>query len=89
MSISKEKYLELKPMYDFQRKKQYNKEKLQKAIEIVFENPEVLMEEIWSKMQEQDMVEVPKDWVPKDDSLKIEGEEYCTITIQIKIEKVI
>ena len=75
MSIFKEKYLELKPMYDFQRKKQYNKEKLQKAIEIVFENPEVLMEEIWSKMQEQDMVEVPKDWVPKDDSLKIEGEE--------------
>ena len=75
MPISKEKYLELKPMYDFQRKKQYNKEKLQKAIEVVFENPEVLMEEIWSKMQEQDMVEVPKNWVPKDDSLKIEGEE--------------
>ena len=75
MPISKEKYLELKPMYDFQRKKQYNKEKLQKAIEIAFENPEVLIEEIWSKMQEQDMVEVPKDWVPKDDSLKIEGEE--------------
>ena len=75
MPISKEKYLELKPMYDFQRKKQYNKEKLQKAIEIVFENPEVLIEEIWSKMQEQDMVEVPKDWVTKDDSLKIEGEE--------------
>ena len=75
MPISKEKYLELKPMYDFQRKKQYNKEKLQKAIEIVFENPEVLTEEIWSKMQEQDMVEVPKNWVPKDDNLKIEGEE--------------
>ena len=72
MPISKEKYLELKPMYDFQRKKQYNKEKLQKAIEIVFENPEVLIEEIWSKMQEQDMVEVPKDWVPKDENLKIE-----------------
>tara|TARA_B100000524_G_scaffold262687_1_gene143266 strand:+ start:507 stop:734 length:228 start_codon:yes stop_codon:yes gene_type:complete len=75
MPISKEKYLELKPMYDFQRKKQYNKEKLQKAIEVVFENPEVLMEEIWSKMQEQDMVEVPNDWVPKDENLKIEGEE--------------
>ena len=75
MPISKEKYLELKPLYDFQRKKEYNKEKLQKAIEVVFENPEVLMEEIWSKMQEQDMVEVPNDWVPKDDSLKIEGEE--------------
>ena len=75
MSISKEKYLELKPMYDFQRKKQYNKEKLQKAIEVVFENPEVLIEEIWSKMKEQDMIEVPNDWIPKDDSLKIEGEE--------------
>ena len=75
MPISKEKYLELKPMYDFQRKKQYNKEKLQKAIEVVFENPEVLMEEIWGKMQEQDMVEVPNDWVPKDENLKIEGEE--------------
>jgi len=75
MPIPRQKYKELKAMYDFQRKKQYNKEKLQKAIEIVFENPEVLMEEIWSKMQEQDMVEVPKDWVPKDDSLKIEGEE--------------
>ena len=75
MPIPKEKYKELKAMFDFQRKKQYNKEKLQKAIEIVFENPEVLTEEIWSKMQEQDMVEVPKNWVPKDDSLKIEGEE--------------
>ena len=75
MPIKRKVYLELKAMYDFQRKKEYNKEKLQKAIEIVFENPEVLIEEIWSKMQEQDMVEVPKDWVPKDDSLKIEGEE--------------
>ena len=75
MPIKKKVYLELKAMYDFQRKKEYNKEKLQKAIEIVFENPEAIIEEIWSKMQEQDMVEVPKDWVPKDDSLKIEGEE--------------
>ena len=75
MPIKRKVYLELKAMYDFQRKKEYNKEKLQKAIEIVFENPEAIIEEIWSKMQEQDMVEVPNDWVPKDDSLKIEGEE--------------
>ena len=75
MSISKEKYLELNPMYDFQIKKQYNKEKLKKAIDMIFENPDVLFEEIWGKMQEQDMVEAPNDWVPKDDSLKIEGEE--------------
>ena len=75
MPIKKKIYLELKAMYDFQRKKEYNKEKLQKAIEIVFENPEAIIEEIWSKMQEQDMVEVPNDWVPKDENLKIEGEE--------------
>ena len=75
MPIPRQKYKELKAMYDFQRKQAYNKEKVRKAVEIMFEHPEVLMEEIWSKMQEQDMVEVPKDWVPKDDSLKIEGEE--------------
>ena len=75
MPISKEKYLELKPMYDFQRKKEYNKEKLKKALDMIFENPDVLFEEIWGKMQEQDMVEAPNDWIPKDDSLKIEGEE--------------
>ena len=75
MPIKKKIYLELKAMYDFQRKKEYNKEKLKKAIDMIFENPEVLFEEIWGKMQEQDMVEAPKDWVPKDDSLKIEGEK--------------
>ena len=75
MSISKEKYLELKPMYDFQRKKQYNKEKLKKAIDIMFDHPEVMFEDLWSKMKEDEMVDVPSDWVPKDDKLKIEGEE--------------
>ena len=75
MPISKEKYLELKPMYDFQRKKQYNKEKLKKAIDIMFDHPEVMFEDLWSKMKDEDMVEAPKDWVPKDDKLKIEGEE--------------
>ena len=73
--ISKEDYERLKPYYDFQRKKEYNKEKLKKAIDMIFENPDVLFEEIWGKMQEQDMVEAPNDWIPKDDSLKIEGEE--------------
>ena len=75
MMILKEEYEKLKPYYDFQRKKEYNKEKLKKAIDMIFENPDVLFEEIWGKMQEQDMVEAPKDWVPKDDSLKIEGEK--------------
>ena len=73
--IEKKDYERLKEYYDFQRKKEYNKEKLKKAIDMIFENPDVLFDEIWGKMQEQDMVEAPNDWVPKDDSLKIEGEE--------------
>ena len=75
MTIPKKEYKELKAMYDFQRKKQYNKEKLKKAIDIMFDHPEVMFEDLWSKMKDEDMVEAPKDWVPKDDKLKIEGEE--------------
>jgi hypothetical protein len=26
-------------------------------------------------MKEEEMIEAPKDWVPQDDKLKIEGEE--------------
>ena len=41
----------------------------------MFDHPEVMFEDLWSKMKDEDMVEAPKDWVPKDDKLKIEGEE--------------
>ena len=75
MTIPKQKYKELKPMYDFQRKVEYNKEKLRKAVEVMLEEPDVLFDDIWSRMKEEEMQEVPKDWVPKDDKLKIEGEE--------------
>ena len=75
MPIPKQKYKELKPMYDFQRKIEYNKEKLRKAVAVMLEEPDVLFDDIWSRMKEEEMQEVPKDWVPKDDKLKIEGEE--------------
>ena len=75
MPIPRQKYEELKAMYDFQRKISYNKEKLKKAIDIMFDHPEVMFEDLWSKMKEDEMVDVPSDWVPKDDKLKIEGEE--------------
>jgi|TARA_B100001094_G_scaffold105634_1_gene101806 hypothetical protein len=75
MPIPKQKYKELKPMYDFQRKVEYNKEKLRKAVAVMLEEPDVLFDDIWSRMKEEEMQEVPKDWVPKDDKLKIEGEE--------------
>jgi hypothetical protein len=75
MTIPKQKYKELKAYYDFQRKVSYNKEKLRAAVEVMLEQPDLLFDDIWSKMKEEEMIEAPKDWVPQDDKLKIEGEE--------------
>ena len=75
MPIPKQKYKELKPMYDFQRKVEYNKEKLRKAVNFMLDDPEALFQDIWGKMKEEEMVDVPKGWVPQNDKLKIEGEE--------------
>ena len=75
MAVSKEEYKKLKEYFDFQRKVEYNKEKLRKAVAVMLEEPDVLFDDIWSRMKEEEMQEVPKDWVPKDDKLKIEGEE--------------
>ena len=60
MPIPKQKYKELKVMYDFQRKVQYNKEKLRKAVEVMLEEPDVLFNDIWSRMKEDEMVESTK-----------------------------
>ena len=75
MPIPKQKYKELKEMYDFQRKKEFNKEKLRKAVNFMLDDPEALFQDIWGKMKEEEMVDVPKGWVPQNDKLKIEGEE--------------
>ena len=75
MAVSKEEYKKLKEYFDFQRKVEYNKEKLRKAVEVMLEEPDILFNDIWSRMKEDEMIEAPKDWVPKDDKLKIEGEE--------------
>ena len=75
MAVSKEEYKKLKEYFDFQRKVEYNKEKLRKAVEVMLDEPEILFNDIWSRMKEEEMIEAPKDWVPKNDNLKIEGEE--------------
>ena len=54
MSIPKNKYIELKPYFDFQRKIEFNKEQLKKAVEHIALHPDSLFEEIWSKMSEED-----------------------------------
>jgi hypothetical protein len=30
-------------------------------------------------MKEEEMIEAPKDWVPENDNLKIEGEEWAVL----------
>ena len=75
MAVSKEEYKKLKEYFDFQRKVEYNKEKLRKAVNFMLDDPEALFQDIWGKMKEEEMIEAPKDWVPENDNLKIEGEE--------------
>ena len=75
MPVSKEEYKKLKEYFDFQRKVEYNKEKLRAAVEVMLEEPDILFDDIWGKMKEEEMIEAPKDWVPQNDKLKIEGEE--------------
>ena len=41
----------------------------------MLEEPDILFNDIWSRMKEEEMTEIPKGWVPQDDKLKIEGEE--------------
>ena len=75
MSVPKQKYIEFKEYYDFQRKVQYNKEKLKKAVDFMLDEPDILFDDIWGRMKEEEMIEIPKGWIPQDDKLKIEGEE--------------
>jgi len=70
-------------MYDFQRKVQYNKEKLRKAVEVMLEEPDILFNDIWSRMKEEEMTEIPKGWIPEDDKLKIEGEEWAILKMAL------
>jgi len=79
MAVSKEEYKKLKEYFDFQRKVEYNKEKLRKAVSVMLEQPDILFDDIWGKMKEEEMVDVPKGWVPQNDKLKIEGEEWAVL----------
>jgi len=83
MAIPKQKYKELKEMYDFQRKKEYNKEKLKKAVDFMLDEPDILFNDIWGRMKDEDMIEIPKGWIPQDDKLKIEGEEWAVLKITL------
>ena len=78
MTIPIDEYKNLKEYYDFQRKKEFNREQLMAAIEEIEKRTgmSVFMtfDEIWSRIDEKDYQEAPNYWVPKDSKWRIEGE---------------
>ena len=78
VSIQPKEYKELKEYWDFQRKKEYNREQLQDAILEVEKRTGISalsFDEIWSRVEEKDYQEAPNNWVPKDDKWRINGKE--------------
>ncbi len=85
MPITKESYQDLKEYWDFQRKIQYNKEKI-RAVAEQFENRvhsefgamnlNDLYEMLWGKCTEADYDEPNPTWIPEDEKLRLwwEGE---------------
>ena len=75
MPITKESYQDLKEYWDFQRKIQYNKEKI-RAVAEQFENRvhsefgamnlNDLYEMLWGKCTEADYDEPNPTWIPED-----------------------
>ena len=75
--ISSEEYKNLKEYYDFQRKKEYNREQLEDAIEEVAKRTGLTVlsfDEIWSRLEEKDYQEAPNNWIPRDPKWRIQGE---------------
>ena len=77
MAIDPIEYENLKEYWDFQRKKEYNRELLREALEETETKIRLSMsfDEIWSRVEEKDYQEAPNNWVPKDDIWRINGKE--------------
>ena len=75
MVISKEEYNRLKPYWDFQRKKEYNKEQLKYVCSHVASvDSNTFFEQMWVMFEEKDYQDPPLSWIPKDEKFRIEGE---------------
>ena len=76
MPIPKQKYKELKAYYDFQRKKEYNKEQLMLACShVAGEDTNSFFDLMWAQVDEKDYQEPPNNWVPKNPQWRINGKE--------------
>ena len=80
MVISKEEYKNLKEYYDFQRKKQYNREQLMYVcghimnIEQDEADNNQFFDEMWSQFEEKDYQDPPTQWIPRELKWRKEGE---------------
>ena len=75
--ISLDEYEKLKEYYDFQRKKEFNREQLQDAMTHIEEKIGIMalsFDEIRSRLDEKDYQETPNNWVPRDPKWRIQGE---------------
>ena len=75
--ISLDEYEKLKEYYDFQIKKEFNREQLQDAMKHIEEKLGIMtlsFDEIWSRLDEKDYQETPNNWVPRDPKWRIQGE---------------
>ena len=79
MAIDPKEYERLKEYYDFQRKKEYNREILRDAIEEIEKRTGLSLQfsfdEMWSRITESEYQDAPNNWVPKDDAWRIHGKE--------------
>ena len=85
--ISKEDYMAQKPYWDYQRKVEYNREKVLKGcLNIIKHFGETedgfqleegeLFERLWNEITPADYDEPDADWVPAKPQLRIEGEIF-------------
>ena len=84
MTISREKYNELKPFYDFQRQKEFNKDWCRAVVQkvcslsdgIIGYDEDSATELLWAHLKEEDYQTSPSNYVPDNPDWRIEGEDY-------------
>jgi len=85
MAIQQQEYIDLKEYWDFQRKKEYNKERIFAMADkfegrIFSELGPVSIDEmkqmLWTKIPMEEYEEPPKSWVPADEKYRLWNEEW-------------
>ena len=85
MAIQQQEYIDLKEYWDFQRKKEYNKERIF-AMADKFEgraftefgpvNINDMKDMLWNKIPQSEYEEPPKGWVPENEKYRSWNEEW-------------